>query len=278
MNIKDYCIGLFRKVKHWLQSLSFRTGAIVLLCCIPFYILSFAQMLLPISVTAKGILWTILFGLAKTCQYGGLTILGVEGYKRLKNKFKKKSEPHETSNLELIEKQIKDTDIDNEEVRRLYETAFPVEEQIPWDDLMVLVETMPLDFNIYYNDDKLMGFFIVYPRPSFNWFWYFVVPKQMRGKGVGQKILSRQIEKYKDSTNILDIESPEQVCENQAVRRRRHAFYLRNGFRDTGIRRSFGGIDYTIIMIGDGTFTMQDYDQIIAELRSHWDNMPKPEE
>ena len=78
----------FKYYKHWLQSLSFRTGVIVLLCCIPFYILSFAQMLLPISVTAKGILWTVLFGLAKTCQYGGLTILGVEGYKRLKNKLK----------------------------------------------------------------------------------------------------------------------------------------------------------------------------------------------
>ena len=32
---------------------------------------------------------TVLFGLAKTCQYGGLTILGVEGYKRLRNKFRK---------------------------------------------------------------------------------------------------------------------------------------------------------------------------------------------
>ena len=84
---KDAIIQTFHKVKNWLQSLSFRTGVIVLLCCIPFYILSFAQMLLPISVAAKGVLWTILFGLAKTCQYGGLTILGVEGYKRLKNKF-----------------------------------------------------------------------------------------------------------------------------------------------------------------------------------------------
>ena len=78
-------------IKQWLQSLSFRTGAIVLLSCIPFYVLSFAQMLLPISVTAKGILWTVLFGLAKTCQYGGLTILGVEGYKRLKDKFQRKN-------------------------------------------------------------------------------------------------------------------------------------------------------------------------------------------
>lgn len=84
---KDAITHAFRKAKHWLQSLSFRTGVIVLLCCIPFYILSFAQMLLPISTAAKGVIWTILFGLAKTCQYGGLTILGAEGYKRLKSRF-----------------------------------------------------------------------------------------------------------------------------------------------------------------------------------------------
>ena len=76
-------------MKKWLSGLSFRTGVIVLLMCIPFYILSFAQMALPISVEAKGVLWFILFGLAKTCQYGGLTILGVEGIRRLKTKFRK---------------------------------------------------------------------------------------------------------------------------------------------------------------------------------------------
>ena len=90
-SLKDTVLRLWHRLKNWLQSLSFRTGVIVLLCCIPFYILSFAQMLLPISVTAKGILWTVLFGLAKTCQYGGLTILGVEGYKRLKTRFKRKT-------------------------------------------------------------------------------------------------------------------------------------------------------------------------------------------
>ena len=88
--MKDAIIHVLEKIKRWLQSLSFRTGVIVLLCCIPFYILSFAQMLLPISAAAKGVLWTILFGLAKTCQYGGLTILGVEGYNRLKSWIKRK--------------------------------------------------------------------------------------------------------------------------------------------------------------------------------------------
>jgi len=50
-------------------------------------------MLLPISATLKGILWTILFGMAKTCQYAGLTILGVEGYNRVKNWIKIKKQP-----------------------------------------------------------------------------------------------------------------------------------------------------------------------------------------
>ena len=83
-----------KKLKHiktWLQSLSFRTGVIVLALCIPFYILSFAQMAIPskyLSVETKGILWVVLFGMAKTCQYGGLTILGVEGYRRVKTWLK----------------------------------------------------------------------------------------------------------------------------------------------------------------------------------------------
>ena len=75
-------IGL--SLKHWLGRLSFRTGVIVLIICIPFYIISFAQMALPISVKAKSALWVTFFGLAKTFQYGGLTILGAEGIKRLK--------------------------------------------------------------------------------------------------------------------------------------------------------------------------------------------------
>ena len=83
----------FAAVKQWLQGLSFRTGVIVLLLCIPLYIASFAQMALPerwLSIEAKGALWVVLFGLAKTCQYGGLTILGVEGYRRLKNMIRRR--------------------------------------------------------------------------------------------------------------------------------------------------------------------------------------------
>lgn len=64
--------------------LSFRTGVVILALCIPFYILSFAQMALDISLQFKGVLWVVFFGLAKTTQYLGLAVIGVEGWKRVK--------------------------------------------------------------------------------------------------------------------------------------------------------------------------------------------------
>ncbi|MGN0213954.1 MAG: hypothetical protein ACI4AH_04000 [Muribaculaceae bacterium] len=75
------------RLRQWLATLSFRTGAIVTLCCVPCYIASFAQAALPTSAATKAVLWTVLFGLAKTFQYAGLTILGVDGVKRLKKYF-----------------------------------------------------------------------------------------------------------------------------------------------------------------------------------------------
>ena len=82
--MKDYIKNIATRINTFLKRFSFKTGIIILSLCIPFYILSFAQMALDFSYSVKGILWVIFFGLAKTFQYAGLAILGVEGIKRLK--------------------------------------------------------------------------------------------------------------------------------------------------------------------------------------------------
>ena len=82
-------------IKAWLATLSFRTGVLVLASCVLFYLLSFAQALLPISAEAKSVLFIIFFGLAKTTQYTGLAIVGVQGWQRIKSWFRRKKEPHE---------------------------------------------------------------------------------------------------------------------------------------------------------------------------------------
>lgn len=169
----------------------------------------------------------------------------------------------------LTTKQITAANAD-EQMKRLYETAFPEGEQIPWADLIRLVEEMPLDFTAYYEDGDFIGFTIVYPRKSFNWYWYFAVRDELRGKGYGQQILTMLLEHYKGQTCVLDMESPTQVCDNITQRKRRHEFYLRNGFRDTNVYRTYNGITMTIMMIGPGTFTMNDWDEIVEELKRFW--------
>lgn len=82
---------IFTNIVNWIKSLSFRTGIIVACICVLFYIISFAQMFLPISIPTKGILWTIFFGLAKATQYTALLIIGKEGVVRIKEYLRKKN-------------------------------------------------------------------------------------------------------------------------------------------------------------------------------------------
>ena len=165
---------------------------------------------------------------------------------------------------------------DNEQLRRLYETAFPAEEQIPYDDLIYLLDTMDIDYTAYYDGEMMVGLTMVLRLPRYNWGWYFAVREPLRGKGYGQDILSAVLDKYRDKRPfVIDIESPDQPdAPNPEQRRRRHAFYVRNGFKDTPTSRTWDGLTFTIMTNSDEPFTQQDYDDIVAALRAVWENMP----
>lgn len=75
---------LLCRLRNWLSSLSFRSGMFVAFVCVICYAVSFAQMLLPISVYSKGVLWFIFFGMAKAAQYSALLIFGKAGLQRLR--------------------------------------------------------------------------------------------------------------------------------------------------------------------------------------------------
>ncbi len=157
-----------------------------------------------------------------------------------------------------------------DEIRALYAQAFPKEEQIPWDDLLRLMEEMPLLVTAYYDGETFVGFTVVYPRQHANWFWYFAVVPTLRGKGYGQQILTGLLAEYEGQTLVLDIESPEQPSDNREQRRRRHAFYLRNGFRDTHVGKTYDNIAYTILTNSDEPFTMTHYEALLSDLWRFW--------
>ena len=157
------------------------------------------------------------------------------------------------------------------DLRALYESAFPDEERIPWNDLLRLVREMPLEFAEYRDGEELLGLTIVYPRTRLSWFWYFAVPEERRGRGVGQRILSALLARYEGRSLVLDMEDPAQPgAPNPGQRRRRRDFYLRNGFRETGVGRTFGPVAMTILLRGDDTFTQSDYTALLSEIFRLW--------
>ena len=172
---------------------------------------------------------------------------------------------------------INSRNADNQALRQLYGSAFPVEEQIPYNDLIYLLDKLDIDYTAYLDGEAFVGLTMVLRLNRYNWGWYFAVCEELRGKGYGQEILSALLKKYRDRRPfIIDIESPLQAdAPNPEQRQRRHAFYVRNGLKDTPTSRTFDGITYTIMTNSDEPFTQQDYDDIIAALRSVWENMPR---
>ena len=75
--------AILRNIKVRLSHLSYRTGIMLLVCCALCYIISFAQMALPISIGMKSGVWVLFFGLAKATQYSGLAVIGAKGLKSL---------------------------------------------------------------------------------------------------------------------------------------------------------------------------------------------------
>ena len=61
----------------------------------------------------------------------------------------------------MIEKRITSAQADNIQIKQIYETAFPENEQIPWEHLVRLIDDMHLDFTVYEDNNQPVGFTIV---------------------------------------------------------------------------------------------------------------------
>lgn len=170
----------------------------------------------------------------------------------------------------MTERILTPADADKTEFRNLYESAFPLAEQIPWQSILRLIDLVPLKFTAYYVEDRFIGFTIVNTK-TVTWLWYFAVLAGQCGKGYGQQILSHLIERHSGSVIVIEIESPYQHCANEEQRRHRHNFYLRNGFVDTDEAYSYKGDDYIVMKHGTAPFTRKDYDTIMSQVeKQEW--------
>ena len=98
---------------------------------------------------------------------------------------------------------------------------------------------------------------------------FLAVTEKLRGKGYGQKILTDILEKNKKECPLIaEVESPTQIdAPNLEIRKRRFAFYMRNGIIDTGLQYTRNGVIYNILTTCEKPIPKEDIEELSAILK-----------
>ena len=123
---------------------------------------------------------------------------------------------------------------DPKAVKRLYKTAFPKEEQMPWWLLRLLTGLGRSEITCYYEADGFCGFTISASTKEVLFILFFAVAEPLRGQGKGSEILKVCKETADHRPILLNVEPLDEKAENNDQRIRRMDFYGQNGFRETG--------------------------------------------
>ena len=162
---------------------------------------------------------------------------------------------------------INSSNANDDSLRKLFESSFPEEERVPYDEFIKTIDKYNLDYEAFYEGEKLVGIFIVYILPKYNYAQSLAVPEELRCKGIGQKLLSVMLEKYSKGKNPLigDVESTLQAdAPNIDIRKRRQSFYLRNGFKETGRYYTYKGVSYQTLSTSNEPMSKEDHDEILS--------------
>lgn len=102
---------------------------------------------------------------------------------------------------------------------------------------------------------------------------FFAVERSLRSKGYGSAILREIQSRYPDKKIIISIESCDESAPDIVLRKRRKAFYLRNGYRETGYFMKLNGVVQEII-ITNGEFIKREF-RLFFALYSNGTMWPK---
>ena len=113
----------------------------------------------------------------------------------------------------------------------LYRTAFPKEERLPWWLLRLNAGRKGIDLTAFTEGESFCGFTASVTYEDLHFLLFFAIDAEKRGRGYGSAVLRLLQKQYK--TLVLNVELLDPAADNYDQRKRRFAFYQRNGFVDT---------------------------------------------
>ena len=144
--------------------------------------------------------------------------------------------------------------LSRKEVRWIYrwemKEAFPPAELKPLWSILSMMKRGECDALGLFRGEELLGYALLRREGDFVLLDYLAACQGKRNQGTGSAILTGLKERYADTAGLLveaEAVEPEVSEEENALRRRRLAFYERNGFGDLGYEAYIFTVRYAML-------------------------------
>ena len=150
----------------------------------------------------------------------------------------------------------------------LYRAAFPKSERQSESVLRSLYASGKTSLRCLLGDGHFVGLLATAEENGLTFVDFLAIEPTCRGGGLGSAALACL--RRETARIVLEIESPDVPCDNAEQRARRKAFYLANGFCDSGLRVDVYGTTMELLHVGGVRFA--EYARLFD--RTHPDTPP----
>ena len=152
------------------------------------------------------------------------------------------------------------------QVNLLAKEAFPPEEYLAPEQLLKMAEEDRFDFWILSDGDTFVGFMVVQTYKNLAYLFFLAIDSSCRANGYGSRAIETLRVLYPDKIQVVDFEMLDESAPNNRQRIKRRQFYLKNGYKETGLFLSYLGVDYEVFCMSED-FDPKEFKEMMKEIR-----------
>ena len=156
-----------------------------------------------------------------------------------------------------------------EEIKQLYMDAFPFDERIPFYIMVSVGNDRGVEFLSIYDDDTWLGFIHTLVGEKLSYIFYFAIDGGLRHSGYGSKII-REYKKIHPKLSLA-IEPIEEDSDNIKQRKKRLAFYEKNGFETLDTKVVEMGVEFELMGAKGMEIKESDYKSLVKKFFDSFD-------
>ena len=156
-----------------------------------------------------------------------------------------------------------------EDIKQLYMDAFPFDERIPFYIMVSVGNDRGVEFLSIYDDDTWLGFIHTLVGEKLSYIFYFAIDGSLRQSGYGSKII-REYKKIHPKLSLA-IEPIEEDSDNIKQRKKRLAFYEKNGFETLDTRVVEMGVEFELMGAKGMEIKESDYKSLVKKFFDSFD-------